>query len=303
MLEVKFDVGDIVEKGDVLAVLDRSNLELQRAQIDAQEAQVDANLAQAKANVADASVGVKQALDQLERSRKLVAQKVASSVQLDNAQNAYDSAIARENSAKQGIVVVESQRAVLTAQKRQIDLQIEKTRVIAPVGGVILSKNITIGAIVSNGSGPIFQIAEDNAFELAAEVPETILPSITTGMKAFVTIGNGEAIEGIVRKIEPVVSRTSRFLGTVNILLPQSANARSGSFATARIETVRRNAIAVPSGSLLYNGEQPYLQVVANGFVDSRLVEIGIRSNGMVEIIDGLNALETVVCHRRHICQ
>lgn len=294
VVEVKFDVGDLVNKGDILAILDRSNLDLQLAQIDAQEAQVDANLAQAKANVADASVGVKQALDQLKRSEKLVAQRVASSVQLENAQNAYDSAVARENSAKQGIAVVDSQRAVLSAQRRQIELQIEKTNVIAPIGGVILSKNISIGAIVSGAAGPIFQIAEDNAFEVAAEVPETSLPSIQAGMKAYVTIGDGAAIEGVVSKIEPIINRTSR-LGTVNISLPQSANARSGSFATTRIETVRRNAIAVPSGSLLYNGEQPYLQVVNDGVVESRIVETGIRSSGLVEIIAGLKPDETIV--------
>lgn len=294
VLEVKFDVGDAVQKGDVLAVLDRSNLDLQLAQIDAQEAQVDANLAQAKAQVADATVAVQQALDQVTRSKKLVAQKVASTVQLDNANHAYNSAVARENSAKQGIAVVDSQRAVLTAQKRQIELQIEKTSVIAPVGGVILSKNISIGAIVSGAAGPIFQIAEDSAFELAAEVPETILPSIQTGMKAFVTIGNGATIEGVVRKIEPIVNRTSR-LGTVNILLPETANARSGSFATAQIETVRRDAISVPSGSLLYSGEQPFLQVVNDGTVESRMVEIGIRSSGLVEIIDGLAVEEIIV--------
>lgn len=294
VLEVRADTGDTVQKGDVLAVLDRSNLDLQLSQIEAQNAQIDANLAQAEAQVSDAQVAVKQASDQLARTKKLVAQRVVSAVQLENTQNALDSAAARQNSAEQGIKVVNSQRAVLAAQRRQIELQIEKTNIIAPVGGVVLNKNISIGAVVSGAAGPLFQIAEDSEFELAAEVPESILASVAKGMKANVSIGGGAPFEAVVGSIDPTIDPRSR-LGKVNILLPKTADARAGSFATGNIETVRREAIAVPSGSLLYRGEQPFLQVVKDGTVTSRMVEIGIRSNNMVEIINGLDISEEIV--------
>lgn len=294
VLEVRADIGDTVQKGDILAVLDRSNLDLQLSQIEAQNAQIDANLAQAEAQVSDAQVAVKQAADQLARTKKLVAQKVVSPVQLENTQNALDSAAARQNSAEQGIKVVNSQRAVLAAQRRQIELQIEKTNIVAPVGGLVLNKNISIGAVVSGGAGPLFQIAENSAFELAAEVPESILANVAIGMKANVSIGGGKPFDAVVGSIDPTIDPRSR-LGKVNILLPQTVDARAGSFATGNIETVRRQAIAVPSGSLLYNGEQPFLQVVKDGTVSSRMVEIGIRANNMVEIVQGLEISEEIV--------
>ena len=55
------DIGDIVKKGDVLAVLDRSMLDTQLAQMQATRAQAEASVAQMEAQIADARIGVKQA--------------------------------------------------------------------------------------------------------------------------------------------------------------------------------------------------------------------------------------------------
>ena len=71
------DQGDMVRKGDVLAVLDRSTLDTQLAQIDASRAQAEANIAQVGAQIGDAEIGVRQAQEGLERAVALHKKGVA----------------------------------------------------------------------------------------------------------------------------------------------------------------------------------------------------------------------------------
>jgi multidrug efflux pump subunit AcrA (membrane-fusion protein) len=72
--ELYFDVGDVVKKGDRLARLDRSNLELQLAQFDAQAAQNDANLSSALSQSVDAEIAVKDA-QELRQRRNAILRK------------------------------------------------------------------------------------------------------------------------------------------------------------------------------------------------------------------------------------
>ena len=69
--ELRADEGDMVTKGQVLAVLDRSMLDTQLAQVEANRAQAEASVAQVAAQITDAEIGVRQASETLERAREL----------------------------------------------------------------------------------------------------------------------------------------------------------------------------------------------------------------------------------------
>jgi HlyD family secretion protein len=293
--ELFFDVGDSVKKGDRLARLDRTNLELQMLQQDAQIAQNLANLAQTEAQVADFEITVKQAQEQLDRILPLVQSGVVSRAQRDDAQNALDGAKARLASARQAAVVVQSQNAVIEAQRKQTALQLAKTDVLAPVDGLILTRAATLGQVVSGAAGPLFTIATDTAFELAAEVPESDLARLSPGMRTEVVLpGRSEPLIGKIRTVSPQVNAASR-LGTVKIELPQDTALRNGSFARSVIELERKTIIAVPSAALLYRGDAPFVQKVVDGKVVSTPVEIGLRDNRFVGILSGLALGEEVI--------
>jgi len=95
VIALNADEGDFVNKGDVLAVLDRSMLDTQLAQIEASRAQAEANIAQMRAQIGDAEVGVRQAQEALDRADALQKKGVATEAQRDNAVNAFDSAKAK----------------------------------------------------------------------------------------------------------------------------------------------------------------------------------------------------------------
>ena len=293
--ELYFDVGDVVKKGDRLARLDRSNLELQLAQIDAQGAQNEANLASAQSQTVDAEIAIKQAQEQLNRVAPLVKSGVASKAQRDNAQNALDSAKARFTSSQQAALVVQSQKAVIDAQRKQTELQLTKTELRSPVDGLVLARSAAIGQVVSGAGGPLFTVATDRAFELAAEVSEADLARLALGMDVNVTLpGRATPIAGTIRIVSPQVDSKSR-LGTVKVTLPMDDGLRNGSFARGVIVLERKRVTAIPGAAVLYKGRDPFVQKIVDGKVISTPVKLGLRDNEFVGVMSGLNPGDVVI--------
>lgn len=295
VMRLDAEQGDLVRKGDVLALLDRSGLDVQHAQIRASRAQAVAAADQVKSQIADAEIGVRQARETLERARALEDKGIAAKSQLDGAVNAHDSARARLATAEKALAAAEAQIAVVDAQEQNVLLQIAKTEVKAPADGLVLARNATLGGIVSAAAGPLFRIAIGSEFELAATVAETALPSIAVGMPVRVAIAGAPApVEGKVRRIAPEINQVSR-LGSLRIALDADSAARAGNFARGEIELVRREGIAVPASALVYHGAEAFLQLVEDGRVRAVPVEVGVRAGAMVEIVGGVAEGQDVV--------
>lgn len=295
VLELYADTGDHVKKGDVLARLDRTSLETQKAQIVASRAQAEATVAQADSQIADAQIGVNQAEEAKERAKTLLAKKVGTKTQADNARYAFESAQAKLEVARKAKASAEAQLGVIDAQERDIDQRLEKTEVKAPADGFILSRNAALGGVVMMQGGPLFRIAIDSELELVADVPETTLPQLTAGMNADIYLpGLAQPLSGKIRMIAPEVDARTR-LGKVHVTLPWDEHVRAGNFARGTIELGRSTGVAVPQSALVFRGETALLQTVKDGVIVTREVKTGIRENGYVEIVSGVEAGETVV--------
>lgn len=288
VVDLLADQGDSVKKGQVLARLDRAALEVQLAQIAAQRSQSKATVAQAEAQIAEAEVGVRQALEAWERARALKAKGVATAAQYDDSVNAHDSAKARLRTASMAKAASEAQLALIDAQERDVLLRLSKTEVLAPADGVVLARNAQLGGIVSAQAGPLFRIAKGNEFELAANVPEAELARLAVDMPVAVTLpGTTQPVAGKIRLLSPEVDTRSR-LGSIRVALPADAKARAGAFGSGSVELLRRNAVAIPVGALMYRDGIAYLQTVRDDRIASREVTLGARANGYVEISQGV---------------
>jgi HlyD family secretion protein len=289
------DIGDTVKKGDVLAVLDRSMLDTQLAQMVASRAQAEANIAQMRAQIGDAEVGVRQANEALERAKALQGKGVATQAQLDNAVNALDSAKAKLDSAQKALAASVSQLGVIDAQKQSVEVQIAKTELRAPADGLVLARNATLGGVVSASGAPLFRIAINGEFELAAGVAETALPRLEKGMPATIRLaGADQVISGSIRRISPEVDQASR-LGAIRIAFPPGTLARAGNYARGEIEVIKHEGVAVPASAVVYHGPEAFLQAVEGGRVKTVPVTIGARSGMLVEIETGLAVGQDVV--------
>lgn len=295
VVDVFADQGDTVKKGDVLARLERTSLEMQMAQNLAQRAQAEATISQMAAQVTDAGVAVRQSLENLERAKKLQKKGFAARSQYDNAINARDSAQAKLETARRALVASEAQLGVIDAQKRDIELKLAKSEVKAPADGLILARNAALGELITQQTGALFRMAIGSRFELSAEVAETSLPKLAEGMSVSVSLaGLLSPLEGEIRLISPEIDARTR-MGEVRISLPRDRNVRSGNYASGTIEIVRRTGIAVPASAVVYRGADAFLQTVENGIVVTKPVTLGIRVRGQVEVTGGVNDGEVVV--------
>ena len=99
---------------------------------------------------------------------------------------------------------------------------------------------------------------------------------------------------GEVRLVSPEVSRLTR-LGRVRVAVTDQGPLVIGSFARASVEVARREGVLAPLSAVLFQPDGAMVQVVRDGVVDSRRVQVGLRANGQAEIKEGLKPGEDVV--------
>ncbi|MGL5362381.1 MAG: efflux RND transporter periplasmic adaptor subunit, partial [Bosea sp. (in: a-proteobacteria)] len=240
------DVGDTVEKDQVLAVLSKTTLELQQAEAVASLASARAGIAQGEAQMVEAEAAEAEARRVADRTSKLRAQGTAPQAQEDNAKAAAISAAARVTVAVQGLEAARAQLSLAEARLDNIRLQLSRTEVKAPVAGKVIAREAKIGAIATAAGQPMFVIVRDGELELRADVTETDILRLAEGQTARLrAVGMATELTGKLRLIEPTIDPASR-LGRARIAIDDETNLRSGMFVEAEITLAEREGLAVP---------------------------------------------------------
>lgn len=289
------DIGDRVEEGSVLVVLNDDALRLEKSQLQASLAKAEAGLAQLNAQLVEARANSEEATRVSDRNAELAKNGTVSTAEADRVRALAAATRARARSAEQAVAVSNADIKVAQAQIDDIDLRLRRTEVKAPVAGVISSKNAKIGAI-ANGSGePLFAMIRDGAIEMKADVAEADIIKLAVGQPATITLAGGNTkVEGAIRLIAPTVDPVSR-LGTVFISLSDTAKARSGMYASAIITAEEKQAVVLPQTAVTNENGQTIVRKVDNGVVNIVPVKTGISDGKFVEVVDGLKVGEEVV--------
>lgn len=292
---VLVDVGDKVTQGQVLARLSPSTLELQKSQLLAQVAAASAQVAQAEAGLVEAQSTADEANRVNERAKALRAQGTASQAAADQSAAAATSANAGVLVATQQLESAKANQTLAEAQEANIELQLERTEVKAPVSGEITARNARIGAIASAAGQPMFTIIRDGALELRADVAERDVMRLQPGQTASLALsGASGGLTGTVRLVEPIIDPTSR-LGRARIALPVESAVRAGMFAEATVLIASKETIALPVTAVGSSDGESTVMVVKAGVVDRVVITTGIRDGGWVEVLSGLTPGDTVV--------
>ncbi|GGH61272.1 efflux RND transporter periplasmic adaptor subunit [Frigidibacter albus] len=286
------DVGDTVAKGQPLARLSGTALTLRKGQLEASRAAALAAIAQAEAQQIEAQSTADEAVRVRNRAEQLRAQGSGTQALADQANAQAASALARVTAAEQGARAAEAQRDQVIAQIADIDLQLQRTLVIAPVAGLVTARNAQVGAIASAAGQPMFTLIRDGLLELHADVAERDVLRLAPGQPASLrAAGLAEPLTGTVRLVEPTVDTASR-LGRVRIAIDMPDRLRAGMFAEAEVLVAEREALAVPVAAM---GAAEVLRVTSGGTVEQAPVTTGIRDGGLIEITSGLFAGEVIV--------
>ncbi len=266
LAEVRVNVGDVVRKGQVLAVFAPDT--------------VRAEVAQARASLMEARAAAAEAAANAERAATLTASGALSRQQIQQYATAGETAQAR----------VAAAQAALQAQ----EVRLRHTQVLAPDAGVISSRTATVGAVV-NGGAELFRLVRRGRLEWRAEVTSADLPRIRPGQQAVVTAASGAQVQGTVRMVAPTVDPQTRN-GLVYVDLPASPDISAGMFARGQFLLGARDALTVPQSAVVVRDGFSYVfELTPQGRVAMRRVQTGQRVGDRVEIASGLSAGATLV--------
>jgi RND family efflux transporter MFP subunit len=269
LTEVRVNVGDVVKKGQVLAVLSADS-------VNADVAQARAALQETKANAAEAAANAA-------RARTLQSSGALSAQQISQYMTAEQTANAR----------IAASQATLAAQQ----LRLKYTQVVAPDSGVISARTATVGSVVGVGT-ELFRMIRQGRLEWRAEVTAAELSRIRPGTTALVKAANGSELTGRVRMIAPTIDPQTRS-ALVYVDLPTSMGAtapfKAGMFASGQFELGSSDAMTVPQQAVVVRDGFSYVfRLNADQRVSQLKVQTGRRLADRIEVVAGL-APETLV--------
>lgn len=301
LLQGVSDVLNATVSGGALSAADlsvkSSTIQSERTAIAAQNTAVVSaiqSVANAKNSLQTYTIAYNQALTNLQNARH----SADSLVKLK--QSAYDQAQANLNTKSQPVREVDL--APLRAAVNAASVTFAKTRLIAPIDGVISKQDAKVGAIMSPNA-PITSVINEGAFQLKTQVSETDISKITIGNHADVTLdayGSAVTFSATVVNTEPAISSVNGVSGYKTTMQFDEADERikPGLTGNATIKTAEADApVSVPDRSVIRQGGIFSVLVRdESGRLVTKTVTIGLHGDdGWDEITSGLQSGDAMV--------
>ena len=311
--QLRVDAGDKVKVGQVLAELDREEIEARvsqaRAQLQASEANMKASAADLERAKVDAQSPevplLKRAYD---RAQGMAKDGVVSVSALDDAQKNYELALNKQNVAKAQLIVgnakvgqaqaqVEQDRANL----KQLIEQLNYTEVVSPIDGIVLSRDVEVGDAVSSilvlGSSAtlVMTLGDTSEVYVKGKVDESDIGKVYLGQPARIKVESfkDKTFTGKVTKISPMGVEKDN---VTTFEVRASINNPGGELKanmTANAEVIleeHKNVLQIPEGALVYDKDKKASVEVPDpkGKEGKRKVDvkIGISNGAKTELVD-----------------
>ena len=307
---LRFEEGTRVRKGEVIAEIERADIE---AQLEASRRMV----AEAEAQLVQTNASRDEDLRTLDRQRALAKDGITTDAALTGAQASAAVATARVRSAEAAI-------ASARARVRIAEEAIENTNIRAPFDGVVIKKRAEVGETVSpfgvagqasREGGAIATIADLAELEVQTEVSENSVAKLVPDMPAEVKLQayQDQVFKGRLRQIFPSADRAKAIVEVrVSILNPdvhvkpemtasvtfqekQARGARPGSDPGQSPSAPQAPIVLVPKRAIAEQNGQSFVWVVTDGSATRRPVTLGAERIDQIEVRSGVVPGEALI--------
>ena len=316
------DINNQVHKGQQLAQLDQQEIlaevDAQRAQLAAAEANVatyEANIEQDKVNAAAPDLPMYKAT--LDRNLKMEKEGIVSRQALDDANKDYLAALTRRDSAKAQIGVdaakLKQARAQVLQSKaslNQYEEQLGYTTIVAPMDGVILSRDVEMGDAVSSilvlGSTATLVMTEGDITQVYVQgkVDEADIAHVYMAQPARIKVESfrDRVFNGKVTKIAPLgVEKDNVTTFEVRVSIDNPGGELKANM-TANAEILldeHKGVLTVPENAVIYdNYKNASVEIPDKRQKEGKRkvsVKVGLSNGSVTEILSGLKEGDQVV--------
>ena len=176
-------------------------------------------------------------------------------------------------------------------------LELDYTRIRAPIDGVISERYIKLGNTIKTGD-PVYRVTSLDPLVAYLYVPEREFRQLKAGQPVRIEVDalQGSSVDATVTRVSPIVDPVT---GTFKITIELSGTDHSikpGMFGRMNIlYDVHENALQIPRGAVIERVNESFVFVVEDGKGIRKTVETGFSSDGMIEITTGLTDGENVI--------
>ncbi len=288
ILEIKVRSGDVVKRGDVLAVLDAKDLSAVVSQGQEQLRAVTASVGAADEQVKSAKAALDLATKEMERTRALFEKNAL-------AKRDYDQSMAAFRQAEAGMQQAIQQRAAASAQAaaagqgiKQAEVGLGYATIISPIDAIVAERLADPGDL-GNPANVMLRLFDPESLLLEVPVRESLVQEVAIGSQVSYSVPSlGRTFEGSVREIVPSVDpRTRTFL--VKVCIDKSEGLMPGMFGTIRVPLKsEKKVIIVPESAIIKTGQLESVVEVEGGRLLRRQIRSIDAGNGNREVISGL---------------
>jgi len=316
------EYGDTVKQGQLLAQLDKAEIQAQVEQSQAALQSAEANLASSQADYERSKVDaegpdVPLLKRQYDRSVEMAKDGVVSESALDDADRNYKMALNKQNVAKAQMTVLkakiaQSQADVVhnQANLKQLDEQLSYTDIVSPIDGIVLSRDVEIGDAVSSilvlGSSAtlVMTLGDTSEVYVKGKVDESDIGKVYLGQPARIKVESfkDKTFNGKVTKISPMgVEKDNVTTFEVRVSINNPGGELKAEM-TANAEIIleeHKNVLQIPEGAILYDKDKKASVDIpepsAKDGMRKVAVNIGISNGAKTEVLSGLKEGDQVV--------
>ncbi len=316
------DYGDRVKQGQLLAELDKVQLEAAerayRANLQAAEAALDSSKATLERNKVDAEGPDVPFLKlNMERAEQMYKDGVMSKSLVEDAEKNYQLALNKQVSAERNLAVSKAEIAKCEAQVAQARASLENAQedlrnstIVSPIDGLVLSRDVNIGDAVSSilvlGSQAtlIMTLGDVSEVYVQGKVDEADIGKVFLSQPARIVVESfkDKKFTGKVTKISPLgkeKDNVTTFEVRVSISNPGGELKANMSANAEILLEEKKNVLMIPEAALIYDKERkPSVEIPdakAENGKKKLSVKLGISNGVKTEILDGLNEKQQVV--------